>query len=133
MGAELIAPDPRVDGTICVIDGDLGIRNSLSMLLGTLGLQATTFRSAEEFLNQLGSERPSFLIVELSLPGMDGFELKKTLNNQGVRVPVMGLTCEADQAMRIRAHRLGFLELVEKPFVYWSVVERVRESMGVPG
>ena len=126
------ATTPSIRGKVCVIDGDQGIRNSLYMLLGTLGIGAATFSTAEEFLSRLDSERPSFLITELALPGMSGFELKETLDQKGVLIPVIGLTSEATEKRRRQASRLGFLELVEKPFVYWSVVERVQQTLGVP-
>ena len=118
--------------TVCVIDGDQGIRNSLYMLLGTLGIGATTFSTAEEFLSRLNGERPSFLITELALPGMSGFELKEALNQKEILIPVIGLTSESDRKKRRKAARLGFLDLVEKPFVYWSVVDRVQQTLGVP-
>ncbi len=131
-GGLIADPGATIDGTVCVIDGDQGIRNSLYMLLGTLGLRASTFATAEDFLDRLGSERPSFLIVELGLPGIGGFELKQILDDRGVRIPVIGLTGEVNSAMRTRAYRLGFLDLVEKPFVYWSVVKRVGERVDAP-
>ena len=121
-----------IRGAVCVIDGDQGIRNSLYMLLGTLGIGAATFSTAEEFLEHLNGERPSILITELALPGMSGFELKEALDGKEIRIPVIGLTSESNPEKRREASRLGFLELVEKPFVYWSVVERVQQALGVP-
>ena len=122
-----------LDGAVCVVDADQGIRNSLYMLLGTLGIKAVTFPTAEEFLDRLNGEKPSFLITELALPGMSGFELKEALNGEGIQIPVIGLTGEEARRNRKKAVRLGFLELVEKPFVYWSIVERVRQTLGTPG
>jgi FixJ family two-component response regulator len=119
-----------IEGAICVVDGDAGIRNSLFVLMRTLGLEAATFSTAEEFLERVGDERPGFLITEISLPGMDGFSLKRALNDRGLLFPVIGMTGEADRRKQMQAAQLGFLELVEKPFVYWSIVERVREAVG---
>ncbi|MBT8396941.1 MAG: response regulator [Gemmatimonadetes bacterium] len=115
-----------------MIDGDQGIRNSLYMLFGTLGIRAATFSTAEEFLDRLGGESPSVLITELVLPGMGGFELKEALDQEGNPLPVIGLTSESDEQEREEASRLGFLELVEKPFIYWPVVERVHQTLKVP-
>ena len=119
-------------GVVCVIDGDEGIRNSLRLLLDTLGIRTNTFPSAEEFLDHLNGGRPSLLITELSLPGISGFELKETLDGKGIRIPVIGLTSDADSQKRREASRLGFLELIEKPFVHWSVVDRVQKTLGLP-
>jgi FixJ family two-component response regulator len=124
--------DTSVQGVVCVIDGDQGIRNSLYMLLGTLGIRAATFSTAEEFLDRLKGQRPSFLITELVLPGMSGFELKEVLDQRGTLIPAIGLTSGSDEQQKKKASRLGFLELVEKPFIYWSVVERVHKILEDP-
>ena len=124
--------NPSIQGAVCVIDGDEGIRNSLYLLLSTLGVKAVTFSTAEEFLDRVNGERPSFLITELALGEMSGFELKKILDDRGILIPVIGLTGEAGWRRRRKASRLGFLELVEKPFVHWSVVERIEKTLGVP-
>lgn len=114
---------------VCVIDGDQGIRNSICTLLGTLGIRAISFSSAEEFLEKVDIERPQFLILELALPGMSGFELKERLNEKGLRVPCIALTCETDKKKKREADRLGFLDLVEKPFVYWRVVDQIQRTL----
>ena len=132
MGRVTREANSTIEGAVCVIDGDEGIRHSLYVLMGTLGLPAATFRTAEEFLEKLGTDRPCFLITELSLPGMDGFDLKRTLDDRGILVPVIAMTGEANSAKELETSRLGFLELVEKPFVYWRLVERVREAAGTP-
>ena len=124
--------DISVPGVVCVIDGDEGIRNSLQALLGTLGIKSATFSTAENFLDDLNGERPSFLITELDLPGIGGFELKEALDQKGIHIPIIALTGEADEEKNQRASRLGFLELVEKPIIYWSVVERIHQTLGVP-
>ena len=123
--------DISMDGAACVIDGDQGIRNSLQVLLGTLGVTAVTFSTAEEFLDRLNGEMPSFLITELALPGMTGFELKEALDRKGAQIPVIGLTSYAGPQIKEEAFRLGFLDLIEKPFVYWMVVERIQKTLGI--
>lgn len=125
-------PPPILQGAICVIDGDQGVRNSLFMLLRTLGLSVATFPTAEEFLDRTGTEKPAFLITEIALPGMSGFELKEKLDRKGISIPTIGLTCEGTREERKAATRLGFLDLVEKPFVYWTVVERVQQTVASP-
>lgn len=121
--------DPSLHGKVCVIDGDQGVQHSLHVLLRTLGVDAVTFSTAEELLNRVNGDRPAFLIVELKLPGMDGFELQEELARRGIHIPVIGLTAESDSRKNAEATRLGFLDLVEKPFVHWSVVERVQQAL----
>jgi FixJ family two-component response regulator len=116
-------------GAVCVVDGDHGIRNSLRVLLRTLDIPVFIFTTAEEFLVGLESGEPLFLITELSLPGITGFQLKEVLDHRKIPVPVLGLTDRIGPADRQRALGLGFLDLVEKPFVYRPVLERVQEAL----
>ena len=125
--------EPSLHGAVCVIEGDQGIRKSLYMLLTTLGVRVVTFSTAEDFLGRVNAERPCFVITELDLPGRGGFELIKILYERGIHVPAIGLTGEVDRDNSREASELGFLELIEKPFVYWSVVERVQQTLGDPG
>lgn len=114
--------------SVCVVDGDHGIRNSLRVLLRTLGVPVVTFSTAEELLARLGGGGPAFLITELKLPGISGFQLKEVLDHRKIRVPVLGLTDRITTEDRERASHLGFVDLVEKPFVYGSVLDRVQQA-----
>ena len=120
--------DPSM-GTVCVIDGDRGVRQSLRTLLSTLHVRVLTFPTAEEYLEGENVDRVTCLITETSLPGMGGLELVRTLRERGVLLPVIALTVEVNPRMTAEAERLGVLELVEKPFVYWTVLQRVQEAL----
>ena len=122
---------PVAEGPVCVIDGDEGVRGSLDALLATLPVQVVTFSSAEEFLEHLEDGVPSFLITDLSLPGMTGFELLKILHSRDIHIPALGLTEGSDPEMEEEASRLGVLGLLEKPFVHWAVVHQVQETLGL--
>ena len=121
-----------IQGAVCVIDEDRGTRNGLYMVLGTLGVKVVTFSTAEEFLDRLDGGEPALLIANLTLPGMSGFELMETLSHGGRQISVIGLMGEANPDKRREAFRIGFLELIEKPFVYWSVVDRVQQALRLP-
>lgn len=123
---------PVAEGPVCVIDGDEGVRGSLDALLRTLSVQVVTFASAEEFLEHLEEGVPSFLITDLSLPGMTGLELLELLHSRNIHIPALGLTEGSDADLEEEASRLGVLGLLEKPFVYWAVVQRVQETLGLP-
>jgi len=125
--------DLSIQTTVCVVEGDPGIRNSLTILLGTLGVRVLAFETAEELLSHVEECSPAFLITELALPGISGLELKAALDARGLKIPVLGLTENSDDGMRRKADHLGFLDLVEKPFVSRAVLQRVQEALGVSG
>jgi FixJ family two-component response regulator len=123
---------PALEGAVCVIDGDGGVRESLHALIGTLPVTVLTFSSAEEFLAHLDGGIPALLITELDLPGMSGFKLLEVLGSRSIHIPVLGLTCERDAEQEVVASRLGVVDLLEKPFLYWAVIQRIQEILGLP-
>jgi FixJ family two-component response regulator len=124
------ARNPPIAAPVCVIDSDEGVRDSISVLLGTLGLRVVVFPAPEAFLDWIETGQPSLLITELMLSGMNGFELKEVLETRGLRFPVIGLTGELSTARKRRAVRSGFLDLIEKPFMSQLVLARVQEALG---
>jgi two-component system response regulator FixJ len=119
--------------TVCVIDGDAGVRNSLGSLLGTLPVQVRTYSSAEEFLEDREGEEPDLIITELVLPGMRGLDLLDRLASEGRFVPTLGLAEGLGPHELREAEESGMLGILEKPFVYWAVIQVVQETMGMAG
>jgi len=123
---------PALGGAVCVIDSDRGVRGSLQALLATLSVPVVTFPSAEAFLACLELGAPSLLITELALPGMTGFQLLEILRGRDLDIPVLGLTEDWDPEVEEEAARAGVVGLLEKPFLYWAVIQRVQEILGLP-
>ena len=67
----------------------------------------------------------------MSLSGMGGFDLKKVLDDRGLSVRMIGMTGDLNGKKKEEASRLGFLGLVEKPFVYWLVLKHLRDTVGM--
>lgn len=130
-GKQETAEEHAGEAQICIIDGDQGVRESIGVLLGTLGVSVIGFPSPEAFLDWLKKDQPSLLITELIFSGMNGFELKETLDLQGFQFPVIGITGELTTVRRKRATRSGFLDLIEKPFMSELILSRTREALGI--
>ena len=137
-GAEMKATTHRrktftnIREAVCVVARDEKTRIGLYMVLGTLGVRVVTFSTAEEFLGQLNGEEPAILITDLALPGMGGSELREALGEKGIHVPVIGLTGEVDPGEEREASQPGLVDLIERPFVYWSVVHRIKKILCLP-
>ena len=105
------------DGPVIVIvDDDASIRQALDDLIGSSGLRAATFASAEEFLRSERAATAACLILDLRMPGMGGRELHERLRRDGVRIPVIFLTAHGDEAARLWASRTGVTAFLGKPF-----------------
>jgi FixJ family two-component response regulator len=115
-----------------VIDPDPVARNGLSTLLHGLGIDVSTFDSAESFLLTTSGRHVGCLIVDLLLPGMSGLELLRRLRSAGNDVPVILLADESDVPTAVAAMREGATDFIEKPYVDVAVMKQVQKLLRNP-
>jgi FixJ family two-component response regulator len=100
---------------ISIVDDDASIREALKSLMRSVNFNVDAFASAEEFLASERSADTSCLILDVSLPGMNGFELQSRLNIERPGTPVIFITAHADEASRQRALKNGAVDFLSKP------------------
>ncbi len=115
--------------TVFVVDDDSDIRDSLSWLMGTVGLGVKTYASADEFLRDFRPEGPSCLVVDIRMPGISGLDLFEMLVARGEMIPVLFITAHADVPMAIRAMKSGAAEFLEKPFHRQTLLDKVQNAI----
>jgi two-component system response regulator FixJ len=115
-----------------VIDPDPVARNGLQTLLHGLGIDVSTFDSAESFLLAANGRAVGCLIVDLLLPGMSGLELLRRLRSAGNDVPVILLADESDVPTAVAAMREGATDFIEKPYVDVAVLKQVQKLLHTP-
>ena len=115
-----------------VIDPDPVARNGLRALLHRLGVDVTTFDSAESYLLAANGRHLACLIVDLLLPGMSGLELLRRLRSAGNDVPVVLLADESDVPTAVAAMREGATDFIEKPYVDVAVLKQVQKLLHRP-
>jgi FixJ family two-component response regulator len=115
-----------------VIDPDPVARSGLRTLLNGLGIDVSTFDSAESYLLAANGRHVGCLIVELLLPGMSGLELLRRLRSAGNDVPVILLADESDVPTAVAAIREGATDFIEKPYVDVAVVRQVQKLLHSP-
>jgi FixJ family two-component response regulator len=101
---------------VFVVDDDVSVRESLEGLVGFAGWQVETFASAEEFLARPRSFAPSCLILDVSLPNLDGLELQERIGSERIDMPIIFITGHGDVPMTVRAMKAGAAEFLTKPF-----------------
>jgi FixJ family two-component response regulator len=100
---------------ISVVDDDASIREALMSLMRSARFDVEAFASAEEFLASERLSDTACLILDVSLPGMSGFELQNRLNNDRRGIPIIFITAQADEASRQRALKGGAIDFLGKP------------------
>ena len=100
---------------IFVVDDDDAVRASLQALLETEGYRTIQFESGIAFLDSLDSGPGACVLLDVKMPGLDGLEVQRRINDRGVRLPVVIVTGHGDIAMAVQAMRAGAADFLEKP------------------
>jgi FixJ family two-component response regulator len=116
---------------VAIVDDDELVRASLQGLMKEAGFPALAFESAEEFLNSGEQAHTGCLIVDIRMPGMSGLELQSKLYKEHKhRIPIIFITAQGDEKLRMQALRAGAVEFLTKPFDDEVLLENVRAAMG---
>ena len=100
---------------VYVVDDDVSVRESLELLIKREGWQPELFASAQDFLTHARDDVPSCLVLDVSLPGLDGLELQQQLAGRS-EIPIVFITGHGDVPMSVRAMKAGAVEFLTKPF-----------------
>jgi FixJ family two-component response regulator len=101
---------------VFVVDDDISVRESLELLIQSAGWQPETFASAQEFLSRPRSLVPSCLVLDISLPGINGLELQKRVVAERSDMPIIFITGHGDVPTSVEAMKAGAVEFLTKPF-----------------
>ena len=114
---------------VAIVDDDELIRDSLNGLMKAVGFPALTFASAEDFLNSGEQENTACLIADIRMPGMSGLELQSRLSRDNLRIPIIFITAQGDEKMRMQALRAGAVEFLTKPFDDDVLLDSLRAAL----
>lgn len=107
--------DPPTQPVVCIVDDDVAIGRALSRLVESLGLRARVYTSPRGLLDEDRDGDADFLLLDVQLPGMSGFDLHDRLVASGRGAPVVFITANLDERTRARAARVD-AACLEKPF-----------------
>ncbi|MBT8136148.1 MAG: response regulator [Gammaproteobacteria bacterium] len=100
----------------------------MSSALTRRKLSVATFESAAQFLAEVDPDRPGCLLLDLSMPEMDGLQLQQELSQRGITLPIIFITGQGDIPNSVRAIKAGALDFMEKPFRLEALLQRINEA-----
>ncbi len=118
-----------VKPTVFIVDDDEAVRGALRLLMKSVGHEAKTFDSGDEFLASCSSGVSGCLILDIRMPGMSGLELQEKLQQQGVNIPIIFITGHGDVPMAVQAMKHGAMEFLQKPFREQDLVDLVSQAL----
>lgn len=118
-----------VTAIVFVVDDDISVRESLELLILSAGWQPETFASAQEFLGRPRSLVPSCLVLDVSLPGLNGLELQERVAKERPDMPIIFITGHGDVPMTVQAMKAGAVEFLTKPFSEDALLNAIRLAL----
>jgi FixJ family two-component response regulator len=114
---------------VFVVDDDISVRESLELLMRCEGWQAETFSTAQEFLSRPRALVPSCLVLDVSLPGLNGLDLQKHIAGERPDMPIIFITGYGDVPTTVQAMKAGAVEFLTKPFSDEALLAAVRQAL----
>jgi FixJ family two-component response regulator len=116
---------------VSIVDDDESARVAIQGVLKSVGWQARSFSSAEEFLESGQLCETGCLITDIRMPGMSGLELQARLVEEGWRMPIIFVTAHGDSRMQTRAMKAGARAFLGKPFEDTILLQEVRTALEI--
>ena len=123
------APMPAASPIVFVVDDDVSVRESLELLIQSEGWRPEIFESAQEFLDRPRTLVPSCLVLDISLPGLDGLELQKRVAAERRDMPIIFITGFGDVPKTVQAMKTGAVEFLTKPLNDEVLLGAIRQAL----
>jgi FixJ family two-component response regulator len=122
-------PDPSEAGLVFIVDDEEAVRDSIALLLRSVGIGSRTFGDAREFLDSYQPAERGCLVLDIRMPRMGGMEVQQELNRRGWGIPVIFVTGHGDVPMAVEAMRAGAVDFLQKPFKDDELIRRVQKAL----
>jgi FixJ family two-component response regulator len=128
-GQSKASPKSHATAIVFVVDDDISVRESLELLIRTEKWQPETFASAQEFLARPRALVPSCLVLDISLPGLNGLDLQKRVAVERTDMPIIFITGYGDVPKTVQAMKAGAVEFLTKPFSDGVLLSAIRHAL----
>lgn len=120
---------PPAKSIVFVVDDDISVRESLELLIHAAGWHAELFASAQAFLDHPPASVPNCLVLDISLPGLNGLDLQKRVIAERPELPIIFITGHGDVPKTVQAMKAGAVEFLTKPFPDDVLVDAIRQAL----
>ena len=115
--------------TVYVVEDDEAVRDSLELLLKSDGKPVKTYESANAFLKDYSDKMAGCIVLDIRMPGMDGMELQKKLNEKHSILPIIFVTGHGDVPMAVDAMKEGAVDFIQKPYREEALLEKIEAAL----
>ncbi|MBZ0334083.1 response regulator FixJ [Marinobacter sp. AL4B] len=115
--------------TVYVVEDDEAVRDSLALLLKSDSKPVRTYENAGAFLKDYSEEMAGCIVLDIRMPGMDGMELQKKLNEKHSILPIIFVTGHGDVPMAVDAMKEGAVDFIQKPYREEALLEKIEAAL----
>ena len=119
---------PEVKPQVFIVDDDQGVRESIKILMRSIGVGSETFPSADDFLKAHSPDMSGCIVLDVRMPGMSGLELQEQLASLGSTLPIIFVSAHGDVPMAVEAVKAGALDFVQKPFRDQALIDKIQDA-----
>lgn len=118
-----------IQQAVYVVEDDEAVRDSLELLLKSDGKPVKTYESANAFLKDYSDKMAGCIVLDIRMPGMDGMELQKKLNEKHSILPIIFVTGHGDVPMAVDAMKEGAVDFIQKPYREEALLEKIEAAL----
>jgi len=119
----------KTSATIFLVDDEPSVLRGLARLLRSAGWPTATYQSPEDFMNRFDATAPGCLVLDVSMPGLNGLELQRWLADKGCPLPIIFLTGHGDIPTSVRAMKAGAVDFLTKPVRDEDLLKAIRQAV----
>ncbi|MGM0768990.1 MAG: response regulator FixJ [Pseudomonadota bacterium] len=118
-----------IQQTVYVVEDDEAVRDSLELLLKSDSKSVKTYENATAFLRDYSENMAGCIVLDIRMPGMDGMELQKKLNEKHSILPIIFVTGHGDVPMAVDAMKEGAVDFIQKPYREEALLEKIEAAL----
>ena len=115
--------------TVFIVDDDEAVRDSILELVGSVGLRAETYASAQAYLDTFDPQRPGALVLDMRMARLSGLQLQTRLNAMNARIPIVFISGHGDIPIAVQAIKAGAVDFVQKPYHEQQLLDSINEAL----
>jgi two-component system, LuxR family, response regulator FixJ len=116
---------------VYIVEDDEAVRESLQLMLESVGYKTRTYANANTFLDEHNSDMAGCLVLDIRMPGINGMELQRKLNERNSMLPTIFVTGHGDVPMAVEAMQQGALDFVQKPYREQELLEKIERAFEI--
>lgn len=123
--------EPLIKPTVFIVDDDYGVRDAMSELITSIGIEVKSYDNVRSFLDDYIPSTPGCLVLDVRLPGISGLELQEHFRRKNIHIPIIFVSGHSNVAIAVRSMKAGAIDFLEKPFDDQLLLDSIQKALEI--